>query len=839
MDVALTIDGRKLKAKEGQTVLDVALSSGVYIPHLCHHPDLPSFRKATPLDECYRGQDKYLPDGQGNDYQGCGLCLVDIKGQEEPVLSCVTPVEEGLEIIIQSNELDALRQQNLASLLTHHPRACLICAQKEGCSLTQCSTNVPEEERCCPQFDFCELRQVAEYIGLREDMPRYVPRYLYTEEDKPLFIRDYNLCVSCLRCVRVCGDIIGAKALGYVMVNNEIIVGTSHPSLEESGCRYCGACVEVCPTGALRDKELKAGDRRASLVPCVSHCPLEIDIPSYVSFISQGNYREAARIIRERVPFGLSLGYICHHPCEEECRRRELNQAIAICDLKRFALQMEKSQGTVSKEKETGKKVHIVGAGPAGLVAAHFLVKLGHTVTVYENQPEPGGMLRWAIPEYRLPTDVIQGEIENIRAMGVEILAKSPYKNENLLQDTASRTWDALFLASGAQKSKKIEVEGLDLEGIHWGLDFLRKVKRGETIELSGRVVVIGGGNVALDAAMTALRLGASGVELVCLEKREEMPAFRWEIQEAEEEGVVIHPGWGPQKIDGAGNKVKGVVLVSCTRVFDEKGRFNPSFDSSQSKFLEAQTVILAVGQSPDSSYLPPELGIKLTSEGLIQVNPETLETSIAGIFAGGEAALGPSSAVEAMALGRKAADSIDKFLGGKGLSEESYSPQKVEKTPLWMGQEKGFRSWEREPVATLSLAERLQSFDLIHRCYEEDGAQKEANRCLKCNLRFRLASAVLPPEKWLEFNSEAVNQVPESEGAFQLLDEEKLIIYIAGTQNLRQSLQEELSSRPEARYFNYVEDPMYTKKESELIQQFLQKHGHLPPGNEDVEDLF
>jgi len=571
----------------------------------------------------------------------------------------------------------------------------------------------------------------------------------------------------------------------------------------------------------------------------VSNCPLEIDIPSYVSFISQGKYREAAEVVKERVPLGSSLGYICHHPCEEECRRGKLNQAVAICDLKRFIFQMEESKDMTSKEKETGKKVIIVGSGPAGLVAAYFLAKRGHSVSVYEAQPEPGGMLRWAIPEYRLPPDIIKQEIENIKAMGVEIITNTSFKEEDFLKDSTTRAWDALFLASGAQKSKKIDAEGLTLEGVYWGLDFLREVKRGEKIEFRGKVVVIGGGNVALDVAMTALRLGASGVELACLEKREEMPAFRREIQEAEEEGVVIYPGWGPKKIDGEGNKVKGVELVGCSRVFDEKGNFNPSFDSSQSKFLEAQTVILAVGQSLDLSYLPVELGMRLTKEGTIQVSPETLETSIPGIFSGGEAVVGPSSAVEAMAMGRKAAHSIDIFLGGKGLLEEPSSPEKEEKSRLWIGQEKGFHSWEREPMATLSLDERLQSFGPIQLGYKEDEARKEAQRCLKCDLRFRLSSVILPPEKWLEFSSEAVSQVPESDGAFQLLDQEKNVIYIAGTPNLRQSLQEQLSSRPEARYFNYEEDPLYTKKESELIQRFLQRHGHLPPGNEEIEDLF
>jgi len=839
MAVELTIDGKKIKAEEGQTILDAALGSGIYIPHLCHHPDLPSFREVTPLDECYRGQEKYRPDAQGKSYQGCGLCLVKIAGKDELVLSCITQVEDKTEVITQSSEIEIQRQENLVSILARHPHACLICAQKEGCSLTQCSTNVPEDEWCCPQFDFCELRQVAEYIGLREDMARYVPRHLYAEEDKPLFIRDYNICVGCLRCVRVCADVIGAKALGYVVVDSEVVVGATHPSLEESGCSYCGACVEVCPTGALRDKEIKAGDRQAALVPCTTNCPLGMDIPSYVSLVAEGKYQEAVEVIIERVPLALSLGYICHHPCEEECRRGKLNQAVAICDLKRFALQVVDTQDSIQKGKDTGKRVSVVGSGPAGLVAAYFLAKLGHSVTVYEAQPEPGGMLRWAIPEYRLPPEIIKKEVESIEAMGVEILTSIPFKKEDLLIDSASRTWDALFLASGAQHSKKIEVEGLEVEGVYWGLDFLREVKRGKKIELKGKVVVIGGGNVALDVAMTALRLGADGVELACLEKREEMPAFCWEIQEAEEEGVVIHPGWGPKKIEGEGEKIRGVELRGCRRVFDEKGKFNPAFDSTQSKFLEAQVVILAVGQSLDLSYLPPELGIQLTEEGTIRINPGTLETSIPGIFAGGEVALGPASAVEAMAMGRKAADSIDKYLGGKGLAEKPSSLEKEDKASLWMGQEEGFHSWERVSMPTLSLKERLLSFGLIQSGYEEDGARKEASRCLKCNLRFRLSPVILPPEKWLELNSEVISQVPESEGAFQLLDEEKNIIYIAGTSNLKQSLQEQLSSNPNARYFNYEEDPMYTKKESELIQQFLQRHGHLPPGNEEIEDLF
>jgi thioredoxin reductase len=423
--------------------------------------------------------------------------------------------------------------------------------------------------------------------------------------------------------------------------------------------------------------------------------------------------------------------------------------------------------------------------------------------------------------------------------MGVEILANTPIKNENFLKDLKPETWDALFLATGAQESKKIDVEGLSLDGVYWGLEFLKEAKEGKKKELEGKVVVIGGGNVAFDVAMTALRLGASSIELACLEKIEEMPAFSWEIQEAEEEGVVIHPGWGPKNIKGDQNQVKGVELQSCTSVFDEKGYFCPVFDSSQGKFLEAETVILAVGQSPDFSFLPPDLGIRLNEEGSIEINPQTLETNIPGVFAGGEAASGPTSAVEAMAMGRKAADSIDKSLGGEGFADRPSAFIDEEKDSLWMGEEKDFSSKQRISMPVSSVSERLRSFDLVQLGYREEEARKEASRCLRCDLRFRLSPVILPPEKWLEFSSEAVNQVPASEGAFHLLDEEKNIIYIAGTPNLKQALQEQLSSNKKARFFIYEEDPMYTKRESELIQQFLQKHGHLPPQNEDVEDLF
>ena len=841
MSIQLNIDGKQIDVNEGQSILQAALKSGIYIPHLCFHPDLPSFKKSRPDEVYYQGTNEFQSDSKAEGYAGCGLCLVEIEGRKNPVLSCVTEAEEGMNIVTTADSVKAKRLDNMAKIFASHPHACLTCAQKEGCSLTQCSSSVPEEERCCPQFDVCELRKVAEYVGLKEDIGRYVPGDLYVEDDKPLFIRDYNLCIGCLRCVRVCSDLVGAKALGYTSSGDKITVGTTKSSIEKSGCVFCGACIEVCPTGALRDKDLKPGDRKQALIPCMAACPLEMDVPTYVHFIAQGSFDEAARTIRERTPLGLSLGHICHHPCETVCRRGEISQPIAICDLKRLALQTKDAIITEKTEKapHTGKKIAVAGTGPAGLVAAYYLTIFGHDVTLFESTAEAGGMLRWAIPEFRLPRQVILHEIRMIEDIGVKIQTNSPVDEDFFRHELDQNKWDAVFLATGAQAGKKIEVKGMSLREVYWGLDFLREAKEGWAPEVGENVVVVGGGNVALDAAMTALRLGAEKVVLACLEQRDEMPAFDWEIKEAEEEGIVLRPGWGIKEITGEGTSISGVELMGCASVFDKEGYFCPVYDESNTTKIRADSVILAIGQKPDISYLPPNSGIKILKDDTIKTKPNSLETDRSGFFAGGEARLGPASAVEAMAEGRRAASSIDRFLGGRGFDESRQPERFFDKGLLWRGRKESFCSFDRVEMAELPVEERTGSFALPKLGYSAGEAISEADRCLKCHLRFLLSPVVLPPEKWLDFSRENIDQVPESEGAFQLLDKDKNIIFILGTVNLRQGLMEQLASMPEAKYFMIDEDPMYTKRESELNQQFLQKYGRLPSGNEDVDDLF
>ena len=747
MSIRFTIDGKKIEAYEGETILKASLKAGIYIPHLCHHPDLAPFDSVAPVDVCYRGEEEVRTDPKGDRYQGCGLCVVEIDVGQSPVLACVTPVEEGMNIITSSPSVSALRRENLSVLLENHPHACLTCAQSHGCSLTHCSLNVPEEERCCPQFNTCELCRVAEYIGIKENIHRYRPQALDCEEDKPLFVRDYNLCIGCLRCVRVCSDIIGAKALGYAAGSQGTAVGTVKSSIEESGCVFCGACVEVCPTGALRDKNLKASDRKEALIPCRTACPLGMDAPKYVFYIAHDSLVEAAQTIRDRTPLALSLSYICHHPCESQCRRGELNQPIAICGLKRLALEDKESRLVESpiRKGETGKKVAVVGGGPAGLVASYYLSVLGHSVTVFESQPEAGGMLRWAIPEYRLPRTVVYQDIKNIEAAGVKILTGKTIDEANFRKDLSLNRWDAVFLATGAQDSKKIDVEGSSLQGVYWGLDFLREAKEGMDFDLGQKTLVFGVGNGALDAAMTALRYGPSSVILACLEKREEM-AFDSKIQEAEEEGIEILFGWGVKKIEGNGRGISGVELMGCSSVFDEKGYFCPSYERSRSKFINADSVILAIGQNPDPGFLPDDIGVRLREDRTIEVSDKTFQTDVPGLFAGGEAAFGPASVVEVLAMGRRAASSIDRYLGGRGLEEPVVKTGGLHLGLLWREERDRFLEWDRIKMAELPPPERTHSFALIQIGYSKGEGQEEASRCLRCHLRFLFTPVVLPP---------------------------------------------------------------------------------------------
>lgn len=834
MNVALTIDNIEIETEKGKTILEAARSVGIYIPALCSHPSLPpiSILKEKVKNGIFRNGVFIKGEETNKRPEGCELCLIEIKGREGFFRSCNEPVNEGMVIHTDTVQLRQVRSDNLAKILSKHPHTCLVCPQKEGCDTLSCSLNVPKHERCCQKFSNCELRKVAEYIGIKPDLPRYVPANLPVIEEEPLFKWDYNLCINCLRCVRVCEEVLGVKALGYTLVENKLNVGSIGPTLKESGCKFCGTCVEVCPTGALTDKEMKGGERVRSLVPCKNACPAEIDVPKYVKLIAQRKFADALVVIQGKIPFPGVICRVCPHPCEDVCRRKFINESINIKELKRIAAEHdEKALKQNSKiTPKTGKKVAIIGSGPAGLTCGYYLSGLGHQVVIYEAFSEPGGMLRVGIPEYRLPRKILDQEIEEIKRVGVEI--KTNTKVESI-DELFKQGFDAVTLAIGAQQDIKLGVQGENNPGVIGGVSFLRDINLGREIKVGKKVAVIGGGNVALDSARTSIRLGAEEVTILYRRTNVEMPAIAEEVEETLREGVDIDFLVAPNKIE----KGNGVINLECFRMElskpDSSNR-RRSFPIQGSEFVrEFDTIIVAIGQTPE------------TCEGFgLPQNPEniskpidTVTTSRKGVFACGDLVTGPSSVVNAITMGRKCAQSIDSFLGSEGVIEGRLFESEHHRP--YLGREDGFAEWKRVTVRSLSVEERKHSFREVIQGYTQEDAVKEANRCLRCDLRLQFPPPPKPPKEWVEFSSQNVGVVPEIEGVYQLFDSNKNILFIKGTMNMRLELEEELKNNKKARFFIYEVEPMYTKRESELLQQFLQERGQLPIQNVDFEDLL
>ncbi|UCB44086.1 MAG: FAD-dependent oxidoreductase [Dehalococcoidales bacterium] len=830
--ISLIIDEVKVTAPEGTTILEATLQADIYIPHICSHPFLPAFDGLKPAEFVYQSASRLDNKNTDMEYEGCQLCVVNIEGSEDLQRACNTPAVEGMVVHTDTQEIHEFRRDRLTHILSRHPHACLTCAQKEGCARFPCSTNVSENERCCPLFSSCEFQRVAEYIGIKPETSRYVFEGLSVVEDKPLFKRDYNLCIGCTRCIRVCRDVMGVGALDFIFdEDGQVVVGTVGPTLRESTCRFCTACVEVCPTGALLDKE------EFTEAPCQTSCPAGIDVPRYVYLLSEGKFAEAAAVIRETVPFPRVLGYICPHDCELKCRRGELNEPIAIRALKRFAAEHEDKhwKERLKPVTLTGKKVAVVGSGPAGLSAAYYLTRLGHSVTIFETASKPGGMMQTAIPRFLLPQEVLDEEIEEILSSGIELRLNSLVESIGSLLEEG---YDAALLAIGLQEGSKVSIPGSDLEEVLIGLDFLRDVSKGKEVSLGQKVLVLGGGGVACDVARTAKRLGAQLVSMVCLESRETMPAPSQDISQTEDEGIEIIPSRSIKQILGEDNRVKSVECLQVKWVeFDEDGKLHLETVPNSEHILEADTVIFATGQSLDYQFAEKN-GLELNRRGTVKVFPDNPETNLRGVFVSGDALTGPASVVEAVAAGRRAAISIDTCLGGEGLLKEGLSDKEV---PSYLGRVEGFAEKARINPALLPPEERVCSFKTVELSLDTEYAMAESIRCLRCNLRSGIPRHILPPQQklWIEFNLENVSLVPELEGVYRLLDEHENVIYIKGALNLRQEMEEQLGLRETARYFAYEEDPMYTQRESQLLQQYIAENGQMPEGNRELDDLF
>jgi NADPH-dependent glutamate synthase beta subunit-like oxidoreductase len=533
-------------------------------------------------------------------------------------------------------------------------------------------------------------------------------------------------------------------------------------------------------------------------------CPVHTDSGRYVQLIGQGKDHEAYLVARSSNPFASVCGRICAAPCEDACRRGKIDESITIRSLKRFITEKygvesdlahtqelliegkQKPEGsywalhvpsiTQKKHDKKKKRVAVVGGGPSGLACAHDLALRGYPVTIFEASNTLGGMVRTAIPEYRLPKDILRKESESILSLGVEIKFNTPLTKKFGLNQLKEMGYEAFFLSVGATQSRELTIEGVELEGVTNAVDYLLNVNQGYKLDLGKKTVIIGGGLVALDSARTALRevlatlsdseeaklaidttaeagimltaidvartalrRGTLKVEVASLESFEEMPAAQTtqgkeEFEDSLKEGITYHPSRGPKRIIGEGGKVKAVEFLKVKRVFDEKGRFNPELEPNTEEIFEADSVILAIGQRPDLSFIKPKDGIELTPQGTIQVDAKTLATTREDVFAGGDAAFGPRIIIEGVANGKLAAQSIDKYLSHKksenisrSIFIEVLSPQDYEKP-------KEYELKERVSPSKISL-ERRTGVNEVELSYDEEQARLQAQRCLICHI--------------------------------------------------------------------------------------------------------
>ncbi len=702
--VTLWIDNVQIEAEEGKSLLHAALEAGIYIPHICSHPDL---------------------EPQG----GCKLCVVDIDG--EVVTSCTTTVAEGMHVKTKTEQLDRLRRASMNFMFAGHPADCTGCRS----------------------FGNCELQALFQYLNasVNPEMRHVTKKTIKINTVNPLIDREMERCIQCGRCVRVCQEVRGVKVLDY---QKKDYIGTELDlPLDAAGCRFCGACVEVCPTGALQDREgvfRKDLLREESLIPCTAECPAHINIPQYLMRIAKGDYDGAVAVIREKVPFPMSLGYVCTSYCQKQCKRNGLNGAVDIKGLKLFAAKHDDTQSWLEQYTKTapatGKKVAVVGGGPAGLTAAYYLAKKGHDVTLFERYPTCGGMLSYGIPAYRMPREEVQKEVDIIAKTGVKIVTNTTITDVKALK----ADFDAVLVTVGASKGKIIPVAGHNAAQEADAISVLRDISMGkETTPAIGegtRVLVYGGGNVAYDVARSVTRLGAQAT-VVCLEARHQMTADDEEVEQAAEEGVKLYSGYSNSGFatDETG-KVTGLnaFAISSFR-FGPNGLEVEKVEGTE-VFIPCDVVVYASGQGTN---LTAEFGLELNRPGY-PVDPATgasgFNTSVEGVYTAGDVITGTKSVISAIAGGREAASKIDVILGGDGnIEEQLVAP--INPDP-YIGRIEGFAELPRQQADVTPCDERKCSFVRVDNNFTEEQAKAEAARCLKCPLRLKISRTKL----WTEY---------------------------------------------------------------------------------------
>jgi heterodisulfide reductase subunit A-like polyferredoxin len=601
-----------------------------------------------------------------------------------------------------------------------------------------------------------DLAESGYYVYLVESSPAIGG--VMAQLDKTFPTNDCSMCILSPKLVE-CGRHLNIETLTY----SEILDIQGEPGhfratirrkprfVDSAKCTGCGECPDVCPVGIMSEFDEGLVDRKAiyrpyaqafpnvftidkrDRSPCMIACPAGVNVQGYVALISQGKYDEAVQLIMENLPLPGVLGRICPHPCEAECNRGSLDEPIAVCDLKRFVADRAERKPP-SKKEERPEKVAVIGSGPAGLSAAYYLSLEGYGVTVFEKLPAPGGMLRTGIPEYRLPREVLDAEIDYIRGLGVHIQTNACLGEDITVEDLFSQGFKAIFIATGAYRDLRLNIPGEDAQGVIPGVAFLGRINAGQQVPVGKKTAVIGGGNVAIDAARSALRMGSTEVTILYRRSRQEMPANDEEIDEALSEGIEIEFLVAPSEIVPKG---KGGMEVRCLRMRlgepDATGRRRPIPIEGSEFTIEVDTVIPAIGQAPDLSFISPEIGIEVTEAGALRIDPVTRQTSREGIFAGGDAVTGPGYAIEAVAAGKEAGISIHRYLNGQDL-KEGREPASWQKTNVDDLLAKAQRA-PRERAALLPPKERKASFQEVKLGLNEEAALREAQRCLNCGL--------------------------------------------------------------------------------------------------------
>ncbi|MEI3494709.1 MAG: FAD-dependent oxidoreductase [Blautia obeum] len=555
--------------------------------------------------------------------------------------------------------------------------------------------------------------------------------------------------------------------------------------VEKQNCVACGKCVEACPAGAVKlgqklcDKEgceityprmPLPGDQPwgehmwthnyrdvnrincydTGTAPCKTACPAHIGIQGYLQLAKEGRYEDALALIKKDNPLPAVCGHVCNRRCEDACTRGTIDEAVAIDEVKRFIAERDLNAETRFIPKKTipslkggfEEKIAIIGAGPAGLSCAYFLALTGYKPTIFEKNAEPGGMLRYGIPSYKLEKDLLAAEIDVIRQLGVEIRCGVEVGKDVTIEDLREQGYKGFYAAIGCQRGRKPGISGENAEGAYTAVDFLRKAGAKESFALEGDVVVVGGGNVAIDAARISSRCTDAKISMFCLEAREKMPASNEEIEEALEEGIELNCGWGPKEVLEEDGHVSGVVFKKCTRVFDAQGRFSPEYDENDTVTVPCRHVIFSVGQAIDWGHMLDNLHVELRPNGGALANKLTYQTSEPDIFVGGDVYTGPKFAIDAIAAGREGAISLHRYVHEHctltiGRNRRDFIELDKENIKV-----ETYDSSSRQIPPKADVKEQAKTFRDLSQSLTEEQVKKETSRCLSCG------ASVVDPNK-------------------------------------------------------------------------------------------